>query len=173
MPTREEVAQWEIQDWSSIKSTLTPLAGEIVYFNNVITGQLNIVSVIGDGLSLVEDLYLREVLEISSSVNFSLSTIAVSGNRVKVYNSNTSTIEITIGTGLIFYLQGNKAVDFYYNGSVWIHDKENVIMMTDADLVIGDMSGPTRVICQDGVVSTARTITLPTLADNCVRVHIN
>lgn len=166
---KQEVAQWEINDWSVIKSTYTPFEGEIVYFENVINGQLNIVSVIGDGTNLVSGLYFKDVLEISSASSVDIQDLRVSGNRVKVYNSGSSTIEIEIGitaSSIKFYLLPKNEVNLFFNGSVWIHNEPNVITMPDSNLVLNDLSGPTRVIMPSSGITANRTLTLPTLSDN-------
>lgn len=173
MAVKQEVANWEIQTWSSIKDTYTPFDGEIVYFESVITGQLNIVSVIGDGSSLVSALHFLNVLEISSSSNVDIQTLRVSGNRIKVSNSGSSTIEIETGvtaTSKTYYLLAGKTVDLFFNGTSWIYDQENTITMPDADLtlssVIDDNAGPARVIMPSSGITAHRTVTLLTLADN-------
>lgn len=169
MALKEEVAQWDIKDWSVIKSTYRPFEGEIVYLDTVITGQLNIVSVIGDGTNYVSGLYFKETLEISTNINADIQSLRIAGNRIKIFNSGSSTISIEIGitaASLTFYLLAGKEVNLFFNGTVWMHKEENVITMTDANLALDDLSGPARVIFPSSGITANRTVTLPTLADN-------
>jgi hypothetical protein len=163
------ILKYNIYDYSLYNKTLVKDEGITLFFDTVITGQLQPVSIVCDGTSQISQLPFREVLEIASSSNVDLELLRISNNRVKVYNSGSSTIEIEIGTtgsSRIFYLLKNKEANFYYNGTVWLHSEENIITMTNADLIMTDITGPTRVILPSSGITVDRTVTLPTLADN-------
>jgi len=168
MSILDRLGRWDIVSYSSYL-TYTPKSGEIIYFNSVITGQVGLAAVMGDGTTAVSGLPFMDELVINSSSNVDLEDLRTTGNKARIYNSGSSTIEIEIGisgSSRIFYLLPNKDASFFYNGAKWIHEKENVITMTDADLVIVDVTGPTRVIMPSSGITANRTVTLPTLADN-------
>lgn len=122
MAVKQEVANWEIQTWSSIKDTYTPFGGEIVYFESVITGQLNIVSVIGNGSSLVSALAFNEQLEIFTSSTVDLSSLRITGLKVKIHNSSSSAIQVNINTSgspSYEYINASDTARAFFDGSNW------------------------------------------------------
>jgi len=122
MAVKQEVANWELKNWSTIKDLYTPFEGEIVYFESVITGQQNIVSVVGDGSSLVSALAFNEELEIFSSATVDLSSLRITGLKVKIYNSSSSAIQVNVNTSgspSYEYINAKDNTRAFFDGSDW------------------------------------------------------
>lgn len=118
-----------IWDWSTYKAFI-PYSGERKYFNGIITGQLNNVSVLGNGLSSCQSLPFIEELIIHTSSNVDLEDLRVNSNRVTIYNTDLSTITIQIGTtGSPEYINllSGEIIYLYFAVSAWININRHIV----------------------------------------------
>lgn len=112
----------------STQLTYVPLVGQNVYLKTVITGQTKNVHVMGDGSSQVNQLPFVETLEIDASANVDLESLRITDNRVKIYNTSSSTITVQTGVSAspkYTNVRPKTIITLFFDGTYWRVENTN------------------------------------------------
>jgi hypothetical protein len=167
--------RWEIQNYISFVKTTVPKSGELIYF--LFTGSLswikNIVHVIGDATSQVDQLPFIETMIMETDINKSLEEFRIAGNKALIQNTHASnTILINIGVvfpGDISYeIKPGDMVLLKFDGSNWIEQKKTgaFTLKLSSDYTIPDGEEIEHYLTENNI-----TVTLPLLINNQNKEH--
>jgi len=90
--------KWYRYNYTAYDKSKIPAAGELRFFNTILTGITHPCSVIGDGATAVSGLPFREIINIQTNANISLEVLRVAGNIVLIKNTKVSSITVNLGT---------------------------------------------------------------------------
>jgi len=132
--------KWYRYNYTAYDKSKIPAAGELRFFNTILTGITHPCSVIGDGATAVSGLPFREIININAGANINLEVLRIAGNFVLVRNTSVGNINVNVGTAGVpnnYVLATTRYLFLQFHGTAWhFIPKEITALYVNGDLTM-------------------------------------